>query len=89
LSSLEAASARASELDRELAGWLDRPAPPAPRPSAGYLRELEGRERLSPASELALVRAAQGGNAGGLGMSAEGVRRVESRALGKLRAAVG
>jgi RNA polymerase sigma factor (sigma-70 family) len=62
LSSLEAASARAADLDRELAGSLDRPAPSASRASASYLRELEGRERLSPASELALVRAAQDGD---------------------------
>ena len=62
LSSLEGASARASELDRELAGSLDRPAPAPARPGGGYLRELEGRERLTPERELVLVRAAQAGD---------------------------
>jgi RNA polymerase sigma factor (sigma-70 family) len=63
LSGLERAGARASELDRELAAELGRPAPSAPPRTAGYLRELEGRERLTPAREHELVRAAQAGDA--------------------------
>ena len=63
LSSLEPAGARASELDRELAAELGRPAPLATRRGGGYLRELEARQRLTATQELLLVRAAQAGDA--------------------------
>jgi RNA polymerase primary sigma factor len=62
LSSLQSAGARASELDRELAAELGRPAPAAAPSSGGYLRELEGREPPGAARELELVRAAQAGD---------------------------
>lgn len=63
LASLESASARASDLDRELAGTLERRAPEPAPPSGGYLSALERRDRLSPEREHALVRAAQRGDA--------------------------
>jgi RNA polymerase primary sigma factor len=63
LSSLESAGARASELDRELAAELTRPAPATAPAGGGYLRELEGRGRLAAPRERALVRAAQRGDA--------------------------
>lgn len=63
LSSLESSGAHASALDRELAAELGRPAPAAAPRTGGYLRELEGRERMPAARERALVRAAQAGDA--------------------------
>src|SRR5918998_6633093 len=63
LSNLESSGARASELDRELAAELGRPAPAAAPRTGGYLRELEGRERMPATREVALVRAAQAGDA--------------------------
>ena len=59
---LERESLDARALDQRLAADLRRPRLRGPVSSAGYLRELGARRRLSPSSEQRLVRAAQGGD---------------------------
>jgi RNA polymerase sigma factor (sigma-70 family) len=61
LSELESASARATGLDRDLAGELQRAAPGRVAGGA-YLRELAARAPLTPERERELVLAARGGD---------------------------
>jgi RNA polymerase sigma factor (sigma-70 family) len=62
LSELEAASSRATDLDRTLAGEL-RHAPPAGVAAGAYLRELAARPQLTPERERELILAARAGDA--------------------------
>jgi RNA polymerase sigma factor (sigma-70 family) len=61
LSELEAASSRATQLDRTLAGELRR-APPARVARGVYLRELAARPALASERERDLIIAARGGD---------------------------